>query len=653
MSAFKTQLCVKLLGRPEFLLNTVPVEMPSRKAAALCIYLAALATRKVERTHLSGLLWSSVDESAARTSLRKALSILGNDPATTAIVGRDRAFAWFDGDPLRTDLAAFHDLVARGSERAYREAMGLWAGEPLEGVEIGEPLFDDWVGQFRRDTTAFSHRVLSERLGAFEPHSEGPQHEIALCELILAIEPTDAPATERLMGLYCAEANIPAAARCYRTFTNALRELEVPIPLSIADFARNLGLGDGSPAALPNTTPDFGIPSVRIQRPAGLSPAPDAFSYAHSEVMCQLTRFRSIKSFEPLADADGADHKVTISVDDPGRYDYRLLLWNEPNARALYLRCINNQRQETVSCVRLGYDVLRDRSRAETVIANAINTIERDILSDEGRAQTTPFARWLLAFREMQTFTPDADKAALAILDDLSRDPAGSRLSLVHSAIGSVYLKQRLYDPSAVLTDQGIVEAAPRIRRALTLDPYEPFNHVMAGWLAIQLGEHERAIGAFDNAIALNPYSSRTMISAAQAYAYCGEPDRARILAKRARELSGAYTPSYIQGYLASIAYIAGDLDECVRRLPRAPDNVHTILLSMAAYEEKGDTSKLRAAQIRFDRALRQAEPFRNVDATALSRWVITATMMKEGAARHRLLRSLERAGVPVVRQLA
>ncbi|MEM8769394.1 MAG: BTAD domain-containing putative transcriptional regulator [Pseudomonadota bacterium] len=635
-----------------------PIEFSTRKVASLCVYLAANAGSTIERRNLSSLFWGSVDEDSARGSLRKALSLACADGYTKSLIGRDRSHAWFAGDPTDIDLARFHEHIGRGTERSFREALALWRGEPLQGAEMGEPAFDDWVREFRAVTVSHILRELSGHLSQMGSRRAGPQTEIALCELIVRIEPADIAASERLMRLYAADGNNTAAVRRYHAFASALKELDLNVPEHLMAFARSLrGTGDQGEAVYKGARPAplNGIPTVALQRPNGMRPMPDMFSYAHSEVMCQLTRFRSMRCFE--ASSSGTDgqagpgtvgEKTYLRLDEGMKHDYRLLLWNEPNARSLYLRCVNAHRQNTVSCVRLSYEQMQDRAQAERIIASAINTIEQDILNDDTVHEGSAFARWLDAYRLLQQFTPQSDQRALQVLEDLAQDPRGSTLSLVHASIGAIVMKRRLYAPKGLDDDVDGEHAAAAIGRALSLDEFEPFNHVMSGWLALQASEHDRALAAFQNALSLNPYSSRTLISAAEASAFCGEIGEAQLLAKRAMELSGRYAPAYFHSYLASIAYLGGDVAECLRRLKRSPENLHTLLLEIASHQECGETAQAQSARVRLERELRRTEPEQAFDQDALSRWVVRSNMTRDPAMRRRMFGALEQAGVPV-----
>src|SRR5260370_33665386 len=67
------RLSVSLVGRFGLRFNGRPVELRTRKAAAVLGYLALSETKQESRERLVGLLWSRSDEEKARASLRQVV----------------------------------------------------------------------------------------------------------------------------------------------------------------------------------------------------------------------------------------------------------------------------------------------------------------------------------------------------------------------------------------------------------------------------------------------------------------------------------------------------------------------------------------------------------------------------------------------------
>ena len=84
-------LTITLLGRFAVSLDGAPVELATRKAAAVLAVLAHAGGRPVARERLAAMLWPRADEAQARGSLRQAVAqirrALGHAD-TDAIVNR-------------------------------------------------------------------------------------------------------------------------------------------------------------------------------------------------------------------------------------------------------------------------------------------------------------------------------------------------------------------------------------------------------------------------------------------------------------------------------------------------------------------------------------------------------------------------------------
>src|SRR3954464_8849399 len=110
------------------------------KPLALLAYLAV--RREARREELVDLLWGEVAEANARNAFRQALhrlrTALGED-----LVPPDRERVLLGStESLWVDRDAFIAAPARAAGAA---AVGLYRGDFLEGFDVGEPLFDNWV----------------------------------------------------------------------------------------------------------------------------------------------------------------------------------------------------------------------------------------------------------------------------------------------------------------------------------------------------------------------------------------------------------------------------------------------------------------------------------------------------------------------------
>ena len=681
-----------LLGTPAVRLNGCPIEFPTRKASALCVFLAANGARAVDRQRLSGLLWGSSASEQARGSLRKAISLLRAAPLTRPLLECDRAKVWL-ANPVRSDLSRLHKCLTLGSERSYREALDHWSDEPLIGLEVNEPTFDEWVASFRRHTVGAVHRHLVDRLALAQREPISGGHMVALCELIVRVDPSDTSATERLIALYMASGDWPLAMKRYRAFSDALGELDAPIPKRVRDLIGMAGApadpealtaaSSGAPeaSALPAV---YGTPAAAVAT-AHPSSDTDSFSGAASSsyaplsgpatssgasrwsadgrpvvaislaaesatsaraqhvrdlLVGQLTQFCTLacREEEPLRTDGRAGADTTVAA-------YRIVVHDDPSAAGCHVRCLHAGERRVVTFARVRHVDL-SQPCTETAIATIANALVEDVLHDTPRVLPTPFATWLRAQALFDEFTAATDARALALLEELVATPDGATFGLAHASIASALVRRRVLRPGTELDPNDLARATDSARRSVALDPYAPYNRIALGWTQLQCDEGDRAIAAFEDAVSLNRHSSRTLMAAAGGHAFCGKPDVAATMAARALQLAGRCVPSAFHGHLAAIAYVRGELEECVVHLARAPQNVQSALLAVATHHERGDEATAAKAKLAFVREVRRAEPDRRIEADRFSRWLGQSSMLRCPRVRERMFSSLHHSGL-------
>src|SRR5258708_33904675 len=118
------RLSVSLVGRFGLRLNGRPIELRTRKAAAVLGYLALSDTKRESRERLVGLLWSRSDEEKARASLRQVVRELraafedaGYDGLSAGDLSGPPGAQKVEGDGARiirrADIGLVHCLAAK------------------------------------------------------------------------------------------------------------------------------------------------------------------------------------------------------------------------------------------------------------------------------------------------------------------------------------------------------------------------------------------------------------------------------------------------------------------------------------------------------------------------------------------------------------
>ncbi len=162
---------LRLLGSPRLQRAGQPVALPLRKAWALLAH--AAVEGGATRSRLAGLLWSDNDEAAARRNLRRELHRL-REAGLGELLRIDGVFVALG--PCRCDL---HDFDAALREGRVDEALALYGGRLLDGLDSGSALFDDWLHGARARLHARWQLAARQRVQALQDGGE-PRAALAL-----------------------------------------------------------------------------------------------------------------------------------------------------------------------------------------------------------------------------------------------------------------------------------------------------------------------------------------------------------------------------------------------------------------------------------------------------------------------------------------
>jgi DNA-binding SARP family transcriptional activator len=206
------------------------VTISAKKSQAMLAYLAVKPAQLVSRDKMASLLWSSTASEQARQSLRQTLSTLRKELAAISpkkILIEEGDFLSLDPTHVYVDVAEFETLVAVGTPEALDPATRVYAGDFLEGFELDEERFDQWVLAERdrlHRLALRAHASLVEQLTRAGAIDEA----VATAQRSLRIEPLQEPMHRTLMRLYLQTGDTTNALQQYDACTKVLkRELAV------------------------------------------------------------------------------------------------------------------------------------------------------------------------------------------------------------------------------------------------------------------------------------------------------------------------------------------------------------------------------------------------------------------------------------------
>lgn len=203
------------------------LHLHTRKAQALFAYLAMRPGQMQPRDKIAALLWGETGEEQARHSLRQTLvglrkAVGSEDPAVLLVEGDGIGL---NRDVIRVDAVEFQRLVAEATGESLEEAAALYQGDFLEGLNVNEEPFDEWLQTERERLRELAQEGLARLLSLY---NKGESFDMAVrtAARLLALDPLQEVVHRALMRLYAKQGRREAALKQYQTCAGLLdREL--------------------------------------------------------------------------------------------------------------------------------------------------------------------------------------------------------------------------------------------------------------------------------------------------------------------------------------------------------------------------------------------------------------------------------------------
>lgn len=207
------------------------INISAKKSQAMLAYLGVRPAQLVSRDKMAGLLWSSTATEQARQSLRQTLSSLRKElahlSADRKILVEDGDFLSLDPSLVTVDVAEFEKLVASNTDEALAKAVTLYRGDFLEGFELDEEKFDQWVLAERDRLHRMALRAHAQLIES-QTRGGAVDEAIATAHQSLRIDPLQESVHRTLMRLYMESGDLVNAIQQYDVLAKTLkRELQV------------------------------------------------------------------------------------------------------------------------------------------------------------------------------------------------------------------------------------------------------------------------------------------------------------------------------------------------------------------------------------------------------------------------------------------
>ncbi|HUP48122.1 MAG TPA: response regulator [Thermoanaerobaculia bacterium] len=207
------------------------IAISAKKSQAMLAYLGVRPSQLVSRDKMAGLLWSSTATEQARQSLRQTLSSLRKELAQISpdrkILVEEGDFLSLDPGLVSVDVAEFEKVAGSTSDDALARAVALYRGDFMEGFELAEERFDQWVLAERDRLHRLALRVHTQLIESRAGHG-ALDEAIATAHQSLRIDPLQESVHRTLMRLYMESGDLVNALQQYDVLSRTLkRELQI------------------------------------------------------------------------------------------------------------------------------------------------------------------------------------------------------------------------------------------------------------------------------------------------------------------------------------------------------------------------------------------------------------------------------------------
>jgi DNA-binding SARP family transcriptional activator/TolB-like protein len=657
-------LSVSALGGFELRVDGQRIELRSRKAQALLVYLLLNPMAAETRERLCGLLWSEHPEDKARASLRQVLhglrELLEELGFHGLSVDREsirltRGALWFD----------VSDALDRLGRHEVPEALASFEGLPdallagFEGIDSG---FDVWLTIQRRLLREKMERSLVQCLD--NGVGDTP---LAAASALLNIDPSNEHACRRLMDLRAQHGDIAGALKAYKRLWDHLDadyDME-PSPETQALAVRLKS--DPVPPAVPDhgQSPEAPAPMLmraraHPQRAVVVAPfdtrnLEPEFGYLASglrqDLIGKLVRFREwvIIDGQHVQEAGGAElaarwpqqiwidafvaqagnqMKITLSVREQPIAN---LIWSES-----FRFDLDNW-----------FDIEREiLSRVALTMNLHISTARLLASSGAPDVSMETYDLWLRGQSIIMNWRPERDRARTLYRTILAEAP---NFSPAHSSLAQLESSEHLALPGVFRTAEREGAGLEHAKIAVRLDPFDSRAHLALGWASAMNGLFDQADAAFRTALELNENDPWTINSAALGRAYCGNVAQSVAAIERLPGL-GLRPSAFHSAYQGAIHFIAGNYAAAVEAYEQSGDIIGDLgAWKSASLAHLGRLDEARQAAVHFVEHVRSrwAAPELPTEPKLVA-WFLHSFPIRQAEIWENLREGLARAGLDV-----
>lgn len=507
---------LKLLGPFDLTRSESPVTLSSSKLSGLLAYLA-VADRPVQREEVAALLWGSHFDEQARQNIRQALVRLRKAVGPDLLISNDNTLS-LDSSLLESDIADAERLARTGTVDALQAAANLLQGGFLAGIDIREPLFEEWLTRERHRFSELSADVLVN-LAALELEAGRASEALARATACISRNEFREDAHRLVMKALAALGRRAEAVRHYQDLAARLKqELDTtPEPLTAATMEEIRATGPAPAPTSPSPpAPQAGKkPTIAVLPFVNLSNDPEQEFMAEGiseDLITEISKFRSlfvISRNSSFSYKGGTVGPKEISAKLGVRYLVDGSVRRAGNRLRITAKLIDAAEDQTLWAEHYDRQLEDIFEIQDEVVRAIVSAIEPQLISNErNRALRKPpenldaWEAYQRGLWQMFRYHRDERDQALALFRRaIALDP---RFASAHAGLALALYVYVLLDSTpdrAVDIAESIAEAS----MAIELDEFDPLGYASLTRCLIVTGKSDEGVVAADKAIRLNP----------------------------------------------------------------------------------------------------------------------------------------------------
>jgi TolB-like protein/DNA-binding SARP family transcriptional activator len=259
------------------------LDLVSPRHRALLSYLALQPDYSESRERLAALLWGDSTDGQARKRFRQSLLRLRRELETAGVglLNGERDTLSLDPESVSVDAREFLRLSASSAEQDIDAAAELYRGELLDGVNLDNGAFEDWLRRERFKFRSIAAQVFERgtRAHATRGNADGA---IAAAERLVALDPSDEAAQRQLISLLARQRGKSAALAQAEMARRYLKE-EFDSDLEPETLQLIATVKQSAPLAAPASPASFNGGAVHAELSPSLVPTDTAADLAPTD----------------------------------------------------------------------------------------------------------------------------------------------------------------------------------------------------------------------------------------------------------------------------------------------------------------------------------------------------------------------------------